>query len=68
MQMTRSTKGCFYTMSPRGIEVSLGLQFEKGEDDFQDATFLVTNCENKKRAIGRVEKFVKMLADEFGGE
>jgi hypothetical protein len=61
-------KSGFYIVNSDTIEVSLGLQFKENEDDFEDVTFLVRGSEDKKEAIRRVEKFVKMLADEFRKE
>ena len=62
----RSTKGCFYSLKDGYIEVSLGLKFDKNEDNFEDVTFRVANCASANQAIRRVEKFVRILADEFG--
>jgi len=57
---------CFYVLNPGVIQISLGLKFEDGEDDFEDVIFSVT-CDDEAKAIRRVKKFVKMLIFEFGG-
>ena len=66
--MERSTNKCFYVVKniDNPIDVSLGLQFDKNEDDFDDVIFRVINCKSNKRAVERVEKFVRLLAEEFG--
>ena len=60
----RKMSGCFYG-ADHSVNIALGLQFRDDEDDFEDVTFLVENCDDVKKAIKRVEGFVRLLVEEF---
>ena len=61
----RKMSECFYGVDHRSVNIALGLQFRDDEDDFEDVTFLVDNCDDIKKAIKRVEGFVRLLVEEF---
>lgn len=53
-----------YALGASNTEVSLRWQFSPNEDDFEDVTFMVMNCDNKQKAKERVAAFLDMISRE----
>lgn len=54
-----------HTVKTNVQEVSLSWQFDEGEDDFEDVTFQVMNCDDPAAARNRIADFIDMLFREL---